>query len=315
MRFVLDESSFALDGLGESAIEESLSDLLELMTHCRRSKELIGRFSEIYRALIGPSLEVHDLLFAEPMRVALPRDLRLAVAVAIDRCVIWDLSDTDVSELEARVDDGPLLFAPSIVFVHRSVGERKGRSCLVLRYSGRSGERTVEVAGVSQPLHFVGTPDDTAHFYRSIFELENASERQYMELAPLAFPGLTFADGLDRQFRRFSRPYPSIRQEVTRHLAALNDHWPAAFQGNPTPDEVARRMRALANVDASPESPNTRANRSARAQRRILLRGREVYCEWHMKLSPTTDRIHFHPGDPMIDRGPIVGIFIDHLVT
>jgi len=315
MRFVLDESSFVLDRVGERTIQESLVGLLELITHCRGQGQGVGRFSEIYRAPIGLSSEVHDLLFAEPAPVALPRDLRLGVAAAIERCAPWDLSDEDVVELEARLDGEPLPFAPSVVFVHKSVGERTGRSCLALRCSGRSGERTVEVTGVSRGLHFVSSPDDTRYFYRSLFELEDVSEHQYIELTPLAFPRLTFVDGLDRQFRRFSRPYASIRRDVTRHLAALNDHWEEAFHGHPTPDEVARRMRALADVDLSPESPNTRANRRAWSQRQIAVGDRQLHCEWHMKLSPTADRIHFHPGHPGSDQGPIIGIFAEHLDT
>jgi hypothetical protein len=315
MRFVIDESSFVLEGLAAGIVQECLVDLLELITHCRGDAQVIGRFSEIYQVPIDSSSELHDLLFAEPAPVALPRDLRVGVATAIERCAIWNLNDDDVVELEARLNGELLGFAPSIVFVHKSVGERTGRSCLVLRCSHRSGERVVEVAGVSRALHFIGTPNDLPCFFRGLFELEEVDERTYMQLAPLAFPHLTFADGLDRQFRRFSRPFVSIRQDVTRHLAALNDHWEAAFQGYPAPSEVARRMSALANVDMSPESPNTKANHRAWHQRRIVLGGRELYCEWHMKLLPTVDRIHFHPGNPAIDRGPIIGIFADHLDT
>jgi len=315
MRFILDESSFVLEGFDQRTVQESLIDLLELIAHCRGQEQVVGRFSEIYRAPVGPSSELYDLLFAEPAPVALPRDLRLGMAAAIERCTHWDLRDEDIVELEARLDGELLPFAPSVVFVHKSVGEQTGRSCLVLRCSRRSGERVVEVAGVSRRLHFIGIPDDTLCFYRSLFELENVDERQYIQLAPLAFPYLSFVDGLDRQFRRFSRSYASIRRDVTRHLAALNDHWEVAFHGYPTPNEVAQRMRSLANVDMSPESPNTRANRHAWDQRRIVLGGRELYCEWHMKLSPTADRIHFHLGNPALDKGPIIAIFAEHLDT
>ena len=221
MRFILDESGFVLEGLDEWTVQESLIDLIELIDRCRGQEQVVGRFSEIYQASVGPSSELYDVLFAEPAPVALPHDLRLGVAVAIERCAIWDLRDEDVVELEARLDGELLPFAPSVVFVHKSVGERTGRSCLVLRYSRRSGERVVEVAGVSRRVHFICVPDDTPCFYRSLFELEDVDERQYIQLARLAFPYLSFADGLDRQFRRFSRPYASIRRDVTRHLAVL----------------------------------------------------------------------------------------------
>ena len=315
MRFILDESSFVLEGLARTAVQESLTDLLELLVHCRDEGQVIGRFSEIYEASIGPSLKMYDLLFTEPAPITLPHDLRLGMAAAIQRCSIWNLSDEDVVELEAVVEAERMQFAPSIVFVHKSVGERIGRSCLVLRSSRRVGELAVKVSGTSRALYFIGTPNDTPSFYRSLFELEGMDERQYIDLAPLAFPNLTFVDGLDRQFRRFSRPYASIRREVTRHLAALNDHWEAAFEGHPAPSEVSQRMRSLAGVEMSPESPNTKANRHAWQQRRVVLGDRELYCDWHMKLSPTADRIHFHPGQPNIDKGPIIGMFAEHLET
>ncbi len=48
-----------------------------------------------------------------------------------------------------------------------------------------------------------------------------------------------------------------------------------------------------------------------------------LMCEWHTKLTPTTDRIHFHPGidapeEAKKDKAArekllIVGMFVDHL--
>ncbi len=126
------------------------------------------------------------------------------------------------------------------------------------------------------------------------------------EPAPCFAPSIVFAHQQQTQFRRFSKLYRQIRAQVSRHLAALNDHAAEAFRGHPDPATIASRMQAMGGVAMSPESPNTRANRRAWAQWRIMTDGRDVYCDWHTKISPTVDRIHFHPGRAGVDEGPVM---------
>jgi hypothetical protein len=67
-------------------------------------------------------------------------------------------------------------------------------------------------------------------------------------------------------------------------------------------------------VESSPESPNTKADAKAWAERRIAFDGKETWCEWHTKLESHRDRIYFHPGNSSVADGRlIVGIFHLHL--
>lgn len=312
MRFVLDESSFDLTGVGGADRERSLVKLLDLLQYCHGLGERVGRLSDLYATEIDGDVRLVDVLFTNPAPVRLEADLRRGLMTSIDRCVVWDL-DNEVASLEALIDGELISFAPSVGFVHRSVGDGVATSCLVLTTSGRAGAHDVVVDSTARVILFVDDPRNTTGLFRVALEIENVSEREYMRLAPLAFPNLRFAEGMDVQLGRFSRTYEAIRSEVTRHLAALNDHYLEAFRGRPEPATVMARMSALAGVSMSPESPQTRGNANAWKAREVIFEGTPIRCEWHMKLSPTIDRIHFHPGAR--DAGPIVGIFCAHLPT
>jgi len=51
-------------------------------------------------------------------------------------------------------------------------------------------------------------------------------------------------------------------------------------------------------------------------EREVIIDGELIICEYHIKLTPTYDRIHFHPGKQDIAEGKIIiGIFAKHLNT
>lgn len=103
--------------------------------------------------------------------------------------------------------------------------------------------------------------------------------------------------------------------EVTRHLAILNDHFRRVFESHHKDlKKTAGELQSGHKVDLSGESANTKGNAAAWKERKISIQGTEIYCDLHLKLSPTANRIHFHPGHPAIACGKvIVGIFHEHL--
>ena len=102
----------------------------------------------------------------------------------------------------------------------------------------------------------------------------------------------------------------SLRDDVVHHLSALNDDFDTAFQGDTgrTGSNSAR-----IGIDVSIEG-KTRSSDRLMAQRDVEAFGRTVRCEWHSKIEPHRNRIHFCP---VIDeqRRILVGIFANHLDT
>lgn len=71
-----------------------------------------------------------------------------------------------------------------------------------------------------------------------------------------------------------------------------------------------------ARIDFSDESPGTKANKKAIAQRKVMFEKADVTCTLHTKLYKTSDRIHFHPPVPQINaKKLLIGIFVEHLKT
>ncbi|MQY29478.1 hypothetical protein [Nocardia aurantia] len=70
-------------------------------------------------------------------------------------------------------------------------------------------------------------------------------------------------------------------------------------------------MSVVAEVVCSPESANTHANRAAMRRRTVRFGDRSIVCEWHAKLEPTRNRVHFAIEEDRV----YIGLFVDHLPT
>ena len=74
---------------------------------------------------------------------------------------------------------------------------------------------------------------------------------------------------------------------------------------------IRARMKALAGVDCSMESPSTHGNLAAMREREVDFGGHTLLCEWHAKLERHQNRVHFK-----VQNGRVfVGMFVDHLST
>jgi hypothetical protein len=311
--FVLDESSLSFVDMTADEATSSIEMLLDNLLACREEEQPVMRCVDVWSYTVLEGVQLYQFVFQNAGDLAVDRDLRQRLHIALDRCHMWD-EQYEVVAVDVVIN-GETLFAPGIAFAHDRIRCSEAAACLPLPGAARAGRLEVAVGDRVLPISFVVTPAHRLDFYRDAFEIEDVGEEEYVARARLAFPDLAFADGLQAQWRRFSRAYRDLRPEVTRVLAGLNDHHVEVFRGHPAPMESQKRMSSLAHVDMSPESPNTRANRTAWRTRAITFNGRELYCEWHLKLTKTVDRIHFHPGLPGITKGPIVGIFVDHLPT
>ena len=164
------------------------------------------------------------------------------------------------------------------------------------------------------PLHRVGRTPDVLQFYREAPEIGDFDHESYIQNAERSFPTLYFKPGISAEIRRFSQAFRVIRPTLTRALTGLDEALPVVRREHPNTRELPTAFSTRTGFEISPESPKTHKNRAAMARREVVIDGIAIVCEWHLKMSPQIDRIHFHFGDHRIGGGrTIVGIFCDHL--
>lgn len=314
-RFCVEETSFQFSDLDWEHRERLLEDFSRLMIRIRNEGQAISKSSTLEYAEVRRDIQLVNLLYG-PEAHLIDRDLRRLLTVTLDRCNCWD--EHFQAQGAVCTVSGNAHRSESLEYVAHEVSQRRGVCCLCIDREGQySGLHAVNSGDLTATISFVTDPTTLLEFYRSIIEIENLAESAYIAHARLAFPDLYFIPGIEQQFRRFDHGYHELREDITRHLSALNDHFREVFQRNRfQEDPVCREFTARFAVSMSTESPNTRRNRTAMAQRNVLVNNEQLSCVWHTKLRPTIDRIHFHPGNENVAGGRIViAIFVNHLMT
>ena len=332
-RFFVEETSFQLGAPpAADVLEQRFQDFIALLVACRDKGGPIIRSNDLFEIELFPGLPLLDLLFHPRPDVELDPLVRKALTTALFRCVEWDLPSRPRPASQVRIGDTSCE-AATVALVHALLEEGHGAACLCLGLlAHRSG--TLEVRGgdgaAARQVHFLASRAMLPGFYRSIFELEDLDADAYMSNAAHAFPEIAFAPGLSGQFSRFKGHYRDVRPDVTRHLAVLNDHFQEVYRGAEfVPVMTHRLLTVRHDVDATRESDKTRHNAKAMRERDVSVThvlvagqkvpvtiGRPVRCEWHTKIKPDQNRIHFHPGkDQVGGKRLFVGLFHEHLTT
>ncbi len=327
MRFFLEETSFFFPaGVSAVELEGHIEQLVELVRTRHDREETVFRWSGLEGTTIQPGIFLADLLYGSAFQ--LDHDTQIALQQAVNRCVHWDDVVSPAPAPNVEIDGVPCQ-APTVAVVHERISGGEGATCLTLGVRpDRAKVCVVEAGGISHSVHFVATSAQLPSFYRTLFELENMEPDGYLENACDAFPEIGFVPKLAAQFSRFETKYRDLRPIVTAHLSALNDHFRTLFtKHSGKPFETIREFGTTCGVDASSESPKTRQNKAAMKERDVVVDGvqvghrwidvgKTVRCEWHTKIAPTFDRIHFHPGKSGVAESRlIVGIFAKHLTV
>ncbi len=154
--------------------------------------------------------------------------------------------------------------------------------------------------------------------YRSHIVHTSPSEEVIWSYSDIMWSNLYFVKE-NVEFKNFDLHYRNAVEIVVRHLSYLNDFSQDHKQNDP--DNFIGEAGSQ-GVDLSPESPNTHKNKDAMKERWVSIGGESVLCEWHTKLQPQIDRIHFNIGSSLshsvsnITKGKVViGIFTDHLTV
>jgi len=313
MKFCIDETSLTSASGNLQDISDALESLAENVQRCRAVGDgTVERCSLLDEVEVAPGIRLtDDLLYGD----RLDRDLRLLLQQVLNRCVVWDSNETDLpAPAEVEIQE-KRLESFSIARAHDRAGRGEAIALLVLPSSGRSGSLPVRRGEVIHQLHFVSEDASLTGFLRSVPEIEDLDAVRYVTHAARIFTGIHFVEGLVAQCGHFSRPFRDLRPTVTAHLVALNDHFQDILhRALGEPRQIMAELKARCGIDASPENSNTKSNPAAWRTRKIVVDGREVWCDWHTKLHPQRDRIHFYPGRADLVSGRlIVGIFHQHL--
>lgn len=235
----------------------------------------------------------------------LDKDLKRLLSVQEQKFASYNCADSEMLNCSAKN------------IVSHAIQNHKAAALIVLpRYS-----KTISNVFNRLPLFCVGNKDLFLSYRQTIPEYCDCSSADYIEYGEYLFPTLFFAPGLQHQFRNFHEPYQSIRSKLTDALSYLNDRFLAvAIQHNflPAPIEADFSLKVPSVHGISPESNRTNTNQSCRKARTILVAGKKVYCEWHVKISPTHDRIYFAWNTEdriLVNDKIIIGIFHKHLKT
>jgi hypothetical protein len=310
VRVVIDETSFDLRALEPGKIEYHLDDFNDTLWSLREDGIVARKPPMLEGFACADGYELFDYLMSEPGKL-IDRDTKNRFLGLIGKCPEW--IHPSLQELDIAISDSEPVMALSAAFALASVRDGQGVACLIFGACPRRGFVGVTSASGRAEVFFFASIHTIKDFWRSLYELEAIPEAEFFTLAGRAFPDLIFNP--DLSFRRFEGTYQELIPEVIKHLSVLNDDFLSAYHaGNGIPHNVEATLAAVGCHGISPESPNTHRNERVMRQRDVSYEGRTIRCEWHTKIEPHRNRIHFAFGDAF-ERNLFIGIFVDHLDT
>ena len=306
-RFVLDESALSLDEVPESEREVILMALIYQLDALRISGESI-HVMENWGAVecLGGENVAETMVHCR----ILDRDQSMWLLGLLDRCVAWDQSPAVEVDSEIVVD-GRYCKGAGIVWAYYQAILQTWTAVVTAPHRFESGVHCVDKPSQSLParVYFVASIGDHPSFFRKLYEWDDVPESEFFERATLAFPRLVFAENIS--FGRFRGTYRTLRPKVIFHLGRINDNFPEVYaSANGMPKEISTRL----GINVSMEGQTRRSERLMRL-RDVEFRGRVHRCEWHSKIEPNRNRIHFRIIEGMADTKILIGIFHEHLAT
>jgi hypothetical protein len=307
IRVVIDETSFDFRGLQAVAIEDRLDDFNATVRNLRLDGIAAWKPPMLDAFACVDGKELFDYL-TDKSGSAIDRDTKEFFFSILDKCPEWETPA--LACLDVALPGGQVIMALSVAFALTCAIGGHGVACLVFGSCDR--RRFVEVtgSGQSRTIFFFADRETLPQFWRSLYELEDIPEEGFFTYARQAFPALLLHP--DLTFRRFEGSYRSLRPQVMTHLGILNDDFLAVHRAA---SGIAKTVESsLAGIGASPESPKTHQNEKAMRQRDVTYDDKTIRCEWHTKIEPHRNRIHFAFNADLGDS-ILIGIFVDHLDT
>lgn len=328
MTFVVNGADWQFEGMPTGDIENSIDDFLEFIRVSKERGETVKIGDDFQKKIMHGTLSLWEM-FAEGADQSLSGELRQEMAawlVAVEYYLDADEWPDGAEETLIRIGEGEPLENADAAWVHHSV--RAGRAAACVTLCEETALETATNSGIAN-IHFVRGEKGRRVFWRNQVLLEGDSEASLRRLAPHAYPDLHFVDGVLNHMNDLTGGYHGLRERIKSTFAILDDFGSWAFTNpsaalipseedvgavgeQPRNEIVEIRFRGF-GVILAPENPNVRLDRKCREAREIVLEGRTLYCEWHVKLEPHQNRIHIHK--PVIESSNkvIVGMIANHL--
>nr|WP_203598957.1 hypothetical protein [Streptomyces sp. SID10853] len=307
----MDEGSLGWSHLTDAGLRDILGTFLELLEGVADGRQ--AAFMDVaYETECWSQLTLFAL--ACTPHPAVPRDERVRLAKLLDKCRVLEPQEEDLPQA-VRVSGGAhteVSWGMSHALARAAVG--RAMSCLVVPVvPGPSGWTTVDRDTDQVEIHIMSDPADATGFWREVYTRENILEGQFFTLSGSAFPELIFERSLG--FHRFKGSYAEVMPWLVQLLGAINDHFADALSEHAgDQNQVIARFSAL-GLNVSPESPSTKKNGKAWAQRLVTYKDVPYRCEWHGKRLWSHDRVHFSLPIPEQGGRILIGLFVEHLGT
>ena len=306
-RFLVDEGSLSLDDVPQDEREYSLTALINQLDALRVSKEHVQLLENWGAVKCLGGIEVAETL--NHCQV-LDRDQSQRLLTLLDRCVAWSRPAAVGADSEIVVD-GRHCQGDGIAWAREKAILKNWTAVVTTSHRFAAGVHSIDkpTQSLSADVYFAVSTEDHPGFFRLLYEWEDVSESDFFERAELAFPRLVFA--ADISFRKFQGTYHTLRPQVVDHLGRINDRFPEVYAAeNGMPNGVSSRLGIQISIEG-----NTRSSERLMWLRDVEFRGQVYRCEWHSKLEPHRNRIHFRVIDCMSETKILIGIFHEHLAT
>lgn len=328
MSFVVNGAEWAFDGMSPAKIAALIEQALEFIAiSSERGEEVAVGDDFQTRIMYGTSILWELFSLNGPLRQH--RELSEELVAWLGKApryadvYPWPLGFGDNA---VSVEDGAHEVNTDIEWAHCAVREKNAVACLTL---GKAKVVTTTTLAGSAVVHFVSDEMSRKTFWRDAIVLVGDNLQALQLYASHAYPNLYFVDNVIDNAANLAGGYFALRDRMKKVLAALDDWGSWVFTCPPpaiTPSEgplsdpdvyptnqlIQRRLAGL-SLDAAPERPNVRSKRVCRQAREIELGGQTLYCEWHVKLEPHQNRIHFHAPVSVSANKVVIGMIDEHL--
>ncbi|MEO8496980.1 MAG: hypothetical protein ABI614_18065 [Planctomycetota bacterium] len=311
--FCIDETKFVnVDDL--TTVVQRLNELLSTI-HNRQGQQVYKSPNLDYIEIVE-GVELCSLLYNGGLRL-LDQDDRMLLIAALNRCVGLDSLEFEIPDGEVSIA-GESVESETVLFAIAKALSKEAIGIIHPKPVERLGPLEATVGAHSTQVFHVGLSLPLEEFYRFMISLEEVSRQDFPKWTSFAFERLRFALDPGSQIGRFKQKYEAIRDDIIKHLSAINDEFVSMLVEGEQLADVCNRIKAECGVNISTESPKTHGNASAMKEREVVFEGSRIVCEFHSKLTPTHDRIHFSPTlrkDKHERPYLVIGPFAEHLKT
>lgn len=325
MHTLIDEAGLWLGDTAMDAWLAILEDFVELGETIRaHDDETLSWSTDGYDLPLEPTKNLASFLFEHDPELVHLRDVRVRIIQLLGKARAWN-AEVETAALDVCIEGGPPLLGPSLAHLCTHPHDNTPVGAIALRSACRPTDRPVEVATEVQgerrtaQVRFLDALPQRPTFVRAWMSENQPAPSVFHTFLARAFPALWWLEDAKQGLRSHSAHFFDDRfGTLMVHLSVLNDVCASVFSMHVEPVLRVAHLASLA-VDASGESPNTRRNAAAAAERRRTWEREVREFWWHTKIRYDTGRIHFIHDTNLAEAHPrgriVIGICTKHLTT